>query len=58
MTRRPHVWHAREIVVQSDRALTVERFLTRRFATRVICMSAAWAIACGSSSPRPSPSSV
>jgi len=41
VTRRPHVWHAREIVVQSDRALTVERFLTRRFATRVICMSSA-----------------
>jgi len=41
ITRRPHVWHAREIVVQSDRALTVERLLTRRFATRVICMSTA-----------------
>ena len=41
ITRRPHVWHAREIVVQSDRALLVERFLTRRFATRVVCMSSA-----------------
>ena len=41
ITRRPHVWHAREIVVQSDRALTVERFLTHHFATRVICMSTA-----------------
>jgi glycosyltransferase involved in cell wall biosynthesis len=41
ITRRPHVWHAREIVVQSDRALAVERFLTRRFATRVVCMSTA-----------------
>ncbi len=41
ITRRRHVWHAREIVVQSDRALTAERFLTRHFATRVICMSTA-----------------
>jgi glycosyltransferase involved in cell wall biosynthesis len=41
ITRRPHVWHAREIVVQSDRALTAERFLTRHFASRVICMSSA-----------------
>jgi glycosyltransferase involved in cell wall biosynthesis len=41
LTRTPHVWHAREIVVQSDRALTVERFLTRHFATRVVCMSTA-----------------
>ena len=41
ITRRPHVWHAREIVVQSDRALQVERFLTRHFATRVVCVSSA-----------------
>jgi glycosyltransferase involved in cell wall biosynthesis len=41
LTRRPHVWHAREIVVQSRAALKVERFLTRRFATLVICMSRA-----------------
>src|SRR5262245_38427693 len=41
LTRTPHVWHAREIVVQSDRALTVERFLTKHFATRVVCMSTA-----------------
>jgi glycosyltransferase involved in cell wall biosynthesis len=41
ITRTPHVWHAREIVVQSDRALTVERFLTRHFAARVVCMSSA-----------------
>ncbi len=41
LLRRPHVWHAREIVVQSPAALRVERFLVRRFATRVICMSAA-----------------
>src|SRR5262245_66041912 len=38
LTRTPHVWHAREIVVQSDRALTVERFLTKHFATSVVCM--------------------
>jgi glycosyltransferase involved in cell wall biosynthesis len=41
LTRRPHVWHAREIAVQSNRALTLERFLTRHFATTVICMSQA-----------------
>jgi len=41
LTRRPHVWHAREIVVQSGAALRVERFLTRHGATRVIAMSQA-----------------
>ncbi len=41
LARRPHVWHAREIVVQSRAALRVERFLTRRYATRVIAMSQA-----------------
>jgi glycosyltransferase involved in cell wall biosynthesis len=41
LTRRPHVWHAREIVVQSSAALRLERFLARRFATRVIGMSEA-----------------
>jgi glycosyltransferase involved in cell wall biosynthesis len=41
LTRTPHVWHAREIVVQSDRALAVERFLTKHFATCVVCMSTA-----------------
>ena len=39
--RRPHVWHAREIVVQSAAALRLERVLTRRFATEVVCMSQA-----------------
>jgi glycosyltransferase involved in cell wall biosynthesis len=39
--RRPHVWHAREIVVQSALALTVERFLTRHFADRVVAISEA-----------------
>ncbi len=38
---RPHVWHAREIVVQSAAALRVERFLARRFADRLIAMSGA-----------------
>ena len=38
---RPHVWHAREIVVQSGTARRVERFLARRFATRVVCSSQA-----------------
>ena len=41
LTRRPHVWHAREIVFQSRAALRVERFLARRFAARVIAVSAA-----------------
>ena len=41
LARRPHVWHAREIVVQSAVALRVERFLARRFAVKVICMSEA-----------------
>ena len=36
---RPHVVHAREIVVQSRAALRVERTLCRHFATRVIAVS-------------------
>jgi glycosyltransferase involved in cell wall biosynthesis len=36
---KPHVVHAREIVVQSSIALRVERFLCRHFATRVIAVS-------------------
>jgi glycosyltransferase involved in cell wall biosynthesis len=36
---RPHVVHAREIVVQSGAALRVERYLCRHFATRVIAVS-------------------
>lgn len=40
LTRRPHVWHAREIVVQSALALRLERRLTRR-ATAVIAVSRA-----------------
>jgi glycosyltransferase involved in cell wall biosynthesis len=41
LTRLPHVWHAREIVVQSGAALRVERLLTRQFADLVIAMSEA-----------------
>lgn len=36
---RPHVVHAREIVVQSRAALRIERWLCRHFATRVIAVS-------------------
>ena len=40
--RRPHVWHTREIVVQSGPALTRRTIPhARRFATAVICMSTA-----------------
>jgi glycosyltransferase involved in cell wall biosynthesis len=39
LVRRPHVWHAREIVVQSRLALRLERFLCRHFAARVIAVS-------------------
>jgi glycosyltransferase involved in cell wall biosynthesis len=39
LAKRPHVWHAREIVVQSGTALKVERTLAKRYATRVIAMS-------------------
>ena len=39
LTRRPHVWHGREIVVQSEAALRVERVLTRHFATLVGAMT-------------------
>jgi glycosyltransferase involved in cell wall biosynthesis len=41
ITRTPHVWQAREIVVQSGAALRLERFLAHRFAVKVICMSQA-----------------
>jgi glycosyltransferase involved in cell wall biosynthesis len=39
--RRPHVWHAREIVIQSDAALRLERWLCRRFAWKVVAASGA-----------------
>ncbi|MGA3217620.1 MAG: glycosyltransferase family 4 protein, partial [Acidimicrobiales bacterium] len=38
---RPHIWHAREIVTQSPKALRTERFLARWFARRVIAASEA-----------------
>jgi glycosyltransferase involved in cell wall biosynthesis len=41
ITGRPHVWHAREIVVQSRPAMQLERFLARHFAVKVVCMSQA-----------------
>ncbi len=41
MVRRPHVWHAREIVVQSPTALRVERLLARRYADIVVATSRA-----------------
>ncbi len=41
VTRRPHVWHGREIVVQSAAAQRLERLLAQRFAVEVICMSEA-----------------
>jgi glycosyltransferase involved in cell wall biosynthesis len=41
ITRRPHVWQAREIVVQSRAAVQLERFLARHFAVKVVCMSQA-----------------
>jgi glycosyltransferase involved in cell wall biosynthesis len=39
IARRPHVWHGREIVVQSRAALALERFLIARFSARVLSMS-------------------
>src|SRR5205823_9176239 len=39
LVRKPHVWHAREIVVQSAAALRLERFLAGRFATVVVAIS-------------------
>jgi glycosyltransferase involved in cell wall biosynthesis len=39
LARRPHVWHGREIVVQSAAALRLERFLIPRFSKRVLSMS-------------------
>jgi glycosyltransferase involved in cell wall biosynthesis len=41
LTGRPHVWHVREIVVQSDVVRPVELFLARRFSDRVIVTSQA-----------------
>jgi glycosyltransferase involved in cell wall biosynthesis len=38
---RPHVWHAREIVIQSEAALRLERWLCRHFAWKVVAASGA-----------------
>lgn len=40
LLRLPHVWHAREIVVQSKWALRLEQQLVRRFAWKVVAVSA------------------
>jgi len=39
LLRRPHVWHAREVVTQSGPALQLERLLTRHFGTLVVAAS-------------------
>jgi glycosyltransferase involved in cell wall biosynthesis len=39
LARRPHLWHAREIVVQSTAALRLERLLARRYADVVVATS-------------------
>lgn len=39
LLRRPHLWHAREVVTQSGAALRLERVLTRRFAALVVAAS-------------------
>jgi len=39
LTQRPHVWHVREIVVQSGFTRWVETRLVRRFSERVVVMS-------------------
>jgi len=41
VSRRPHVWHAREITVQSGAARALEHFLCAHFATVVVAMSEA-----------------
>jgi glycosyltransferase involved in cell wall biosynthesis len=41
LARKPHLWHAREIVTQSLAALELERALTRRFAVTVLAVSEA-----------------
>jgi glycosyltransferase involved in cell wall biosynthesis len=39
LSRRPHVWHVREIVVQSRLMRNLETWFVRRFSTRFIVMS-------------------
>ena len=49
----PHLWHVREIVVQSAAALRLERLLVDRFATRVVACSRAAAAPFESSRQHP-----
>lgn len=39
LSQRPHVWHVREIVIQSRLLRQLEAWLVRRFSTRFIVMS-------------------
>ncbi len=39
MTKKPHVWHIREIVVQSNIMRFIEKYLVQWFSTRFIVMS-------------------
>jgi phosphatidylinositol alpha-mannosyltransferase len=39
LSRRPHVWHVREIVVQSRLMRSLETYFVRRFSSRFIVMS-------------------
>lgn len=48
-----HIWHAREVVVQSAAALRVERFLTAHFADQVVAISGAVASQFASQSDSP-----
>ncbi len=41
LANKPHIWCAREIVTQSPAALKLERFLAKRFATKVVAASEA-----------------
>lgn len=41
LARRPHVWHVREVVTQSAAVRRLEALLARRFADRIITVSAA-----------------
>ena len=51
LTRRPHVWHVREIVMQSRWIRRAEVMLARRFSKRIVTMSAAIAAMFGRKAP-------
>lgn len=55
LTRRPHLWHVREIVLQSGFFLSLERFLAAHFATHVIVTSQAVADGFMPDAPKKSP---